>query len=248
MLILFGTYNGTCKQGGFRWGNPFYANGPAGQGGGRVAVERGQEERRRVAGAGRPQEAQALQGDPARPHAERRQAQGQRQARQPRRDRRRRRVARGGHREGRVRRRRLRDATSRRRARRRCGTSPARTPTTTGETSPNRGRDHAARQRGRGLGGAARGAHGAARAGGRGRGAGPAHPPGLRAGDRPGDAPPPAGRGRHRRAAQDRHRRGEHGRDGPRRLQEHQTSSTSTRSARPPWSATSWSCSAARAR
>ncbi len=32
VLILFGAYRGTCKQGGFRWGNPFYANGPAGQG------------------------------------------------------------------------------------------------------------------------------------------------------------------------------------------------------------------------
>ena len=31
VLILFGSYLGTCKQGGFRWGNPFYANGPAGQ-------------------------------------------------------------------------------------------------------------------------------------------------------------------------------------------------------------------------
>jgi regulator of protease activity HflC (stomatin/prohibitin superfamily) len=34
VLILFGSYKGTCKQGGFRWGNPFYANGPAGQGNG----------------------------------------------------------------------------------------------------------------------------------------------------------------------------------------------------------------------
>jgi regulator of protease activity HflC (stomatin/prohibitin superfamily) len=34
VLILFGDYKGTCKQGGFRWGNPFYANGPAGQGSG----------------------------------------------------------------------------------------------------------------------------------------------------------------------------------------------------------------------
>ena len=34
VLILFGAYKGTCKQVGFRWGNPFYANGPAGQGGG----------------------------------------------------------------------------------------------------------------------------------------------------------------------------------------------------------------------
>ncbi len=31
VLILFGSYKGTCKQTGFRWGNPFYANGPAGQ-------------------------------------------------------------------------------------------------------------------------------------------------------------------------------------------------------------------------
>lgn len=34
VLILFGAYHGTCKQVGFRWGNPFYANGPAGQGSG----------------------------------------------------------------------------------------------------------------------------------------------------------------------------------------------------------------------
>ena len=34
MLILFGDYRGTCKQGGFHWGNPFYANGPASQAGG----------------------------------------------------------------------------------------------------------------------------------------------------------------------------------------------------------------------
>ena len=31
VLILFGNYRGTCKQGGFHWGNPFWANGPAGQ-------------------------------------------------------------------------------------------------------------------------------------------------------------------------------------------------------------------------
>jgi regulator of protease activity HflC (stomatin/prohibitin superfamily) len=31
LLILFGEYKGTCKQVGFRWGNPFFANGPAGQ-------------------------------------------------------------------------------------------------------------------------------------------------------------------------------------------------------------------------
>jgi regulator of protease activity HflC (stomatin/prohibitin superfamily) len=32
VLILFGAYHGSCKQVGFRWGNPFYANGPAGNG------------------------------------------------------------------------------------------------------------------------------------------------------------------------------------------------------------------------
>jgi regulator of protease activity HflC (stomatin/prohibitin superfamily) len=34
VLILFGAYRGTCRQVGFRWGNPFYANGPASQGSG----------------------------------------------------------------------------------------------------------------------------------------------------------------------------------------------------------------------
>jgi regulator of protease activity HflC (stomatin/prohibitin superfamily) len=32
LLILFGSYRGTTRQGGFCWGNPFYANGPATQG------------------------------------------------------------------------------------------------------------------------------------------------------------------------------------------------------------------------
>jgi regulator of protease activity HflC (stomatin/prohibitin superfamily) len=32
LLILFGHYKGTSRQGGFLWGNPFYANGPASQG------------------------------------------------------------------------------------------------------------------------------------------------------------------------------------------------------------------------
>jgi len=31
VLILFGDYHGTAKQGGFCWGNPFYSNGPATQ-------------------------------------------------------------------------------------------------------------------------------------------------------------------------------------------------------------------------
>ena len=34
VLVLFGSYKGSCKQGGFCWGNPFYANGPTGQTGG----------------------------------------------------------------------------------------------------------------------------------------------------------------------------------------------------------------------
>jgi regulator of protease activity HflC (stomatin/prohibitin superfamily) len=34
ILVLFGDYKGSCKQGGFCWGNPFYANGPTGQTGG----------------------------------------------------------------------------------------------------------------------------------------------------------------------------------------------------------------------
>ena len=68
---------------------------------------------------------------------------------------------------------------------------------------------------------------------------GAAHPPRLRAGDRPGDAPPPAGRGDHRRAPQDRHGRREHGRDGAAGTSARTAWSSSTRSARPRWSATS---------
>ncbi len=32
LLILFGNYRGTTRQGGLCWGNPFYGNGPSGQG------------------------------------------------------------------------------------------------------------------------------------------------------------------------------------------------------------------------
>jgi regulator of protease activity HflC (stomatin/prohibitin superfamily) len=32
LLILFGSYKGTTRQVGFLWGNPFFANGPAGRG------------------------------------------------------------------------------------------------------------------------------------------------------------------------------------------------------------------------
>ena len=31
VLILFGSYKGTCRDGGFRWANPFYSNGPTQQ-------------------------------------------------------------------------------------------------------------------------------------------------------------------------------------------------------------------------
>jgi regulator of protease activity HflC (stomatin/prohibitin superfamily) len=41
VLILFGAYHGTCKQVGFRWGNPFYANGPTGQTGGQSVWKQG---------------------------------------------------------------------------------------------------------------------------------------------------------------------------------------------------------------
>ncbi|MBN2112672.1 MAG: SPFH domain-containing protein [Acidimicrobiia bacterium] len=37
VLILFGSYRGTAKQAGFRWANPFYSNGPAGQSPGQTA-------------------------------------------------------------------------------------------------------------------------------------------------------------------------------------------------------------------
>ncbi len=41
VLILFGAYHGTCKQVGFRWGNPFYANGPRGRAAARSRSGRG---------------------------------------------------------------------------------------------------------------------------------------------------------------------------------------------------------------
>ena len=37
VLILFGNYRGTARKSGFRWANPFYSNGPAGQGAGTAA-------------------------------------------------------------------------------------------------------------------------------------------------------------------------------------------------------------------
>jgi regulator of protease activity HflC (stomatin/prohibitin superfamily) len=41
ILVLFGDYKGSCKQGGFCWGNPFYANGPTGQTGGQSVWTQG---------------------------------------------------------------------------------------------------------------------------------------------------------------------------------------------------------------
>jgi regulator of protease activity HflC (stomatin/prohibitin superfamily) len=39
VLILFGSYRGTARKSGFRWANPFYSNGPAGQSGGSAAAK-----------------------------------------------------------------------------------------------------------------------------------------------------------------------------------------------------------------
>jgi len=41
VLILFGDYRGTAKQGGFCWGNPFYSNGPATQSSGQSVWSQG---------------------------------------------------------------------------------------------------------------------------------------------------------------------------------------------------------------
>ena len=43
-----------CKQGGFRWGNPFYANGPAGQTSGQSIWTQAQEQGRRRGGQSQP--------------------------------------------------------------------------------------------------------------------------------------------------------------------------------------------------
>ena len=90
-----------------------------------------------------------------------------------------------------------------------------------------------------------RAAPGPSRRGGR---RGPSDPPGLRPGDRPGHAAASAGRSRHRRPPEDRARCRQHGRHGPPANSPRSTSSPSTTSARPPWSATSWWCSAANPR
>ena len=37
VLVLFGNYRGTVRKSGFHWANPFYSNGPAGQGAGTAA-------------------------------------------------------------------------------------------------------------------------------------------------------------------------------------------------------------------
>ncbi len=38
VLVLFGAYKGTVRQGGFRWANPFFSNGPAAKAGLEVAA------------------------------------------------------------------------------------------------------------------------------------------------------------------------------------------------------------------
>ena len=236
VLILFGDYRGTCKQGGFRWGNPFYANGPAGQGSssrpqwywGKKSADdqQGQAGPKKLKRYKVSLRARTLNGDRLKVNDKRGnpvdiaavvvwRVEDTAKA-----------VFDVDDFESYV-------AMQSETAVRHLASAY---PYDSGETfADTRGRDHAARQRGRRLRGAARGAHGAARPGGRRRRAGPPQPPRLLPGDRPGDAPPPAGGGHHRRAPQDRHRRGEHGRDGPRRTSRSTRPSSSTRSARRPW-------------
>ena len=110
------------------------------------------------------------------------------------------------------------------------------------------GRDLAARQH-RGGRRAPEAGDAAAPAEGRRRGDRGAHqPPGLRAGNRGRHAAAPAGRRHHRRAHADRRRRGRHGGNGARLAVANAASCTSTRSARPRWSATCWSSCAASGR
>ena len=86
---------------------------------------------------------------------------------------------------------------------------------------------------------------GTARQGGR-RSARDAHQPsGLRARDRRRDAAASAGGRDHRGPSAHRRRRGRHGRDGARAALTPRDRRRSTTSARPRWSATCWSCSAA---
>ncbi len=167
----------------------------------------------------RPCEVQALQDQPSRPHTEQRQAQGQRQARQPRGHRRRHGVARRGHGQGRVRRRRLRERTSRTQSETAMRHLASAYPYDAGETFADTDNETTLRGNVDEVSEALR-VELAERlaAGGRHRGGGPAHPPRLLTGDRPGDAAPAAGGGRDRRTAQDRHRRRQHGRDGAHRL------------------------------
>ena len=199
VLILFGDYKGTSRETGFRWGNPFFANGSATSSSAALAKAAEQDRRRGQEGqvAEQAADARALQGVAACPHPQRRPAQGERQARQPGGDRGGRGLARRGHRPGRVRRRRLRavrlDAE-------RDGPAPRghrlrlRPPGEEGDEITLRSSVADVSQA---LKVELAGAPRQGRRGGR-RGA--AHAPRLRAGDRPGDAPPPAGRGDHRRA------------------------------------------------
>ena len=148
---------------GFCWGNPFYSNGPAGAAAGQSIWSQNKARRATARPARRAEEAASATRSPARPHAQRRQAQGQRQARQPRGHRRRRGLARRGHRQGGLRRRRLRDVRGHPERDRRAPPRQRLPVRLRRDRRRHRGRDHAARQRRRGLRGAARGARRAAR-------------------------------------------------------------------------------------
>ena len=56
VLVLFGKYRGTVRQGGFRWANPFYSNGPALRSGleGAARVAAAEAGAKKSAGAARP--------------------------------------------------------------------------------------------------------------------------------------------------------------------------------------------------
>ena len=234
VLILFGAYKGTCKQGGFRWGNPFYANGPAGQGSGGQSQwnwgKKSSDESQSQAGPKKLKRykvslrARTLNGDRLKVNDKRGnpveiaavvvwRVEDTAQA-----------VFDVDDYESYV-------AMQSETAVRHLASAY---PYDSGETwAPRRSRCAATWTRSRrrcarsSRSGSARRASSSKQA--------RLTPSRLRPGDRPGDAPPPAGRGHHRRAAQDRQRRGQHGRDGARRLHEKHRSSNSTRSARPRW-------------
>jgi hypothetical protein len=220
VLILFGDYRGTAKQGGFCWGNPFYSNGPATQSTGQSIWTQAKNKSGDDSSQAQPKKlkrykislrARTLNGEKLKVNDKRGnpvdiaavvvwRVEDTAKA-----------VFDVDDFETYV-------ATQSETAVRHLASAY---PYDSGETFADTD-DEITRQRRRGVRGLARGTHRATRAGGRDRGAGPPHPSCLRPRDRPGDASPAAGRGGHRRAPQDRHRRREHGGDGPPRLQREQ--------------------------